>query len=126
MKIPPPWQQGMPDIQQWVHELNAILPAMPNLADWKQSAQRVSALARERFRILGSPVTELSTFVRPDLSAISPWLHALEPVVAVVGLILLGLLSSVAGLSFIMLMSCGGLILLLLTRVFGLQLDLNT
>lgn len=116
-------------IQDILLQLDGLGLSLPASKDWRQGAERLGRLARDRLRLglSGKQATALSTFVRPDLSHISPspLLRALEPVVALVGLALLALLGSMAGAGMLTFVLTSALILLLLTRVFGLQLDLN-
>jgi hypothetical protein len=68
-------------------------------------------------------VHALSVFLRPNVGDVSArWRRVLEPVVAVLALGSLAILIGIAAVNLFAFMLVGGLIVLILTRVFGLNL----
>ncbi len=82
---------------------------------------------RWRAEIGGEPGAKtLATFIRPNLGPTpAPVRRVLEPVVAASAMLALAVLSGIATINLALFMLCAGLVYLIVTYVFGVELDLN-
>lgn len=114
------WNEARRRIEERIAGASAWAREMADLA--RQEAARIKQ------QVMGpdAPPGALSTFLRPDLGPTpDPLRRILEPVIAAWALLTMGALLAVGALGFATMFAAASLLYVLLTRVFGLELDVK-
>ena len=123
---PADWDEARQRIQERIAGATRWAREMADLA--RQEAARIKEQVAARVAPDTGPGA-LSTFIRPDPSVLGPTpeplRRLLEPVIAAWAILTMGALLGVGAVGFSLMFAAAALLYLILTRVFGLELDVK-
>ena len=120
---PTDWSEVRRRIQDRIQNATRWTREMADLAG--QEAARVRDQVASAVAPQGGPGA-LSTFIRPDLGPTpEPLRRLLEPIIAVWALATMGALLAMGAVGFALMFAAASLLYVILTRIFGLELDVK-